>query len=139
MMHGCDAVQFDLIDISFSIYYSPSSPCKNCTKLLLMQTEHPAAAAHLKLFDSPCPRTALIRTDSCQSLHFSPSCIVWKRLDGKAEVVVTGLCLRLHSEGLCYLQATLHQFTEDQDTWSSLFSPGSNFSNTYGHCRDTGL
>ena len=58
---------------------------------------------------------------------------------GKAEIVVTGLCLQLQTEGLCYLQATLHQFTEDQDTWSSLFSPGSNFSCTYGHCRDTGL
>lgn len=93
---------------------------------------------HLKFFDSSRPRAPFIGTDGCQGLHFSPSCIVRESLHGEAEVVVSCDLVCVFSYSLKgSVTNTLHQFTVDQDTLSSFFSPDSNFFSTYGHSRDT--
>lgn len=73
-------------------------------------------SVHLKLFDSSCPRASFIGTDSCQGLHFSPSCIVRESLHRETEDVVlcqlwSGLCLQLQCEGSCYKHSASARFS----------------------------
>lgn len=85
-----------------------------------------SVSMHLKFFDSSRPRASFIGTDSCQGLHFSPSCIVRESLRGEAEVIASRDLVSVFSYSVkARVTNTPRHFTEDQipEAHFSLLAP----------------